>query len=124
MPISLSLPRADGGVEAYELVGTPTERPASAPRFNRIAYAAAHVVSDPCRDTRPWEAPAVDWATAFGRLNELWLELFRECFCSALLPPCPDHGSDCVPLAVVSRRSMGGTHGASKLPGGADRPLL
>ncbi len=48
------------------------------------------------------EAPAVDWATAFGRLNELWLELFRECFCSALLPPCPDHGSDCVPLAVVT----------------------
>lgn len=47
-------------------------------------------------------APAFDWSTAFGRLNDVWLELFRECFCSALLPPCPDHGSDCVPLAVVT----------------------
>jgi hypothetical protein len=44
-----------------------------------------------------------EWQAAFGRLNELWLEVFRECFCSALLPPCPDcETGDCVPLAVVT----------------------
>ena len=44
-----------------------------------------------------------DWQARFARLNELWLEVFRECFCSALLPPCPEcETSDCVPLAVVT----------------------
>ncbi|UDF28160.1 UNVERIFIED_ORG: dihydrodipicolinate synthase family protein [Roseateles sp. XES5] len=77
MTISLSLPRADGGVEAYALVGTPTERPAAAPRFNRIAYAAAHVVSDPRRDARPWEAPAVDWERTMAFRHHLWSLGFR-----------------------------------------------
>lgn len=77
MPISLSLPRADGGVEAYALVGTPTERPAGVPVFNRIAYAAAHVVSDPRRDTRPWEAPAVDWDATMAFRHHLWSLGFR-----------------------------------------------
>jgi hypothetical protein len=45
---------------------------------------------------------AVDWKAAFDRLNDLWLEVFRECFCSALLPPCPQFASDCVPLAVIT----------------------
>jgi hypothetical protein len=44
-----------------------------------------------------------EWQAAFAHLNELWLEVFRECFCSALLPPCPEcESSDCVPLAVVT----------------------
>jgi hypothetical protein len=44
-----------------------------------------------------------EWHALFGRLNQLWLEIFRECFCSALLPPCPEcETSDCVPLAVVT----------------------
>lgn len=77
MSISLSLPRADGGVEAYGLVGTPTECPAAVPGFNRIAYAAAHVVSDPCRDARPWEAPAVDWERTMAFRHHLWSLGFR-----------------------------------------------
>ena len=77
MPITLSLPRADGGVEAYSLVGTPTERPAGVPVFNRIAYAAAHVVSDPRRDARPWEAPAVDWDATMAFRHHLWSLGFR-----------------------------------------------
>ena len=77
MPISLSLPRADGGIEAYALVGTPTPRPAAAPAFSRIAYAAAHVVSDPRRDMRPWEAPAVDWDATLAFRHHLWSLGFR-----------------------------------------------
>ena len=77
MPISLSLPRADGGVEAYALAGMPTPRPATVPRFSRIAYAAAHVVSDPRRDTRPWERPAIDWDATLKFRHHLWSLGFR-----------------------------------------------
>jgi hypothetical protein len=77
MPISLSLPRADGGIETYALAGTPTQRPSAVPVFNRIAYAAAHVVSDPRRDTRPWEAPAVDWDATLAFRHHLWSLGFR-----------------------------------------------
>lgn len=77
MSISLSLPRADGGVEAYALSCTPTARPASAPSFSRIAYAAAHVVSDPRRDARPWEAPAIDWERTMAFRHHLWSLGFR-----------------------------------------------
>jgi hypothetical protein len=75
--ISLSLPLADGGTEAYALVGTPTPRPAATPSFNRIAYAAAHVVSDPRRDARPWEAPAIDWERTMAFRHHLWSLGFR-----------------------------------------------
>ena len=77
MPFSLSLPRADGGIEAYTLSGTPLERPASAPVFNRIAYAAAHVVSDPLRETDPWGRPAIDWDAAMAFRHHLWSLGFR-----------------------------------------------
>ncbi|MDP9591615.1 UNVERIFIED_ORG: hypothetical protein J2W19_004193 [Shinella zoogloeoides] len=77
MSISLSLPLADGGTEAYALVGTPTLRPAATPSFNRIAYAAAHVVSDPRRDARPWEAPAIDWERTMAFRHHLWSLGFR-----------------------------------------------
>lgn len=77
MSISLSLPLADGGTEAYALVGTPTPRPAATPSFNRIAYAAAHVVSDPRRDARPWEAPAIDWERTMAFRHHLWSLGFR-----------------------------------------------
>jgi hypothetical protein len=75
--ISLSLPLADGGTEAYALVGTPTPRPSATPSFNRIAYAAAHVVSDPRRDARPWEAPAIDWERTMAFRHHLWSLGFR-----------------------------------------------
>jgi len=77
MPISLFLPHADGSVEAYALAGTPTPCPAAVPRFSRIAYAAAHVVSDPRRDTRPWERPAIDWEATLKFRHHLWSLGFR-----------------------------------------------
>ncbi|MEJ5080210.1 MULTISPECIES: dihydrodipicolinate synthase family protein [unclassified Ochrobactrum] len=68
----LSLPFADGGIKPYRLIGTPTPRPASPPRFNRIAYAAAHVVSDPLRDRNPWNDPAIDWDATMAFRHHLW----------------------------------------------------
>lgn len=68
----LSLPFADGGVKPYRLTGTPTPRPTSPPRFNRIAYAAAHVVSDPFKDSNPWNDPAIDWDATMAFRHHLW----------------------------------------------------
>ncbi|WP_425598486.1 dihydrodipicolinate synthase family protein [Brucella pituitosa] len=68
----LALPCADESLRPYRLVGTPTPRPVSPPRFNRIAYAAAHVVSDPLKDARPWNDPAIDWDATMAFRHHLW----------------------------------------------------
>lgn len=69
---SLTLPRQDGSLEQYRLTGTPIERPQVPPTFNRIAYAAAHVVSDPLRDLDPWGQPAIDWEATMAFRHHLW----------------------------------------------------
>jgi hypothetical protein len=44
-----------------------------------------------------------DYISRIEALNTLWLEVLRDCFCSALLPPCGGvESSDCIPLAVVT----------------------
>src|SRR5882762_4460552 len=72
MMIELKLPKADGTVEQYRLSGQPIERPLTPPKFNRIAYAAAHVVSDPLRDLDPWGRPAIDWDATMAFRRHLW----------------------------------------------------
>ena len=69
---SLTLPCKDGSLEQYRLTGTPIERPSTPPTFNRIAYAAAHVVSDPLRDLDPWGNPAIDWDATMAFRHHLW----------------------------------------------------
>lgn len=68
----LILPEADGSAKSYRLTGIPTERPRTVPQFNRIAYAAAHVVSDPQSDNRPWNSPAIDWDATIRFRHHLW----------------------------------------------------
>lgn len=68
----LVLPGADGSMQPYTLVGQPLVRPATPPRFNRIAYAAAHVVSDPLRGVAPWDRPAIDWDATLRFRHHLW----------------------------------------------------
>ncbi len=72
MTLTLNLPTSDGSVESYRLVGQPIERPATTPVFNRIAYAAAHVVSDPRREVDPWNRPAIDWDATIAFRHHLW----------------------------------------------------
>jgi hypothetical protein len=69
---SLMLPRQDGSLEDYRLQGTPIAQPDAVPTFNRIAYAAAHVVSDPLRDADPWGNPAIDWQATMAFRHHLW----------------------------------------------------
>lgn len=68
----VKLPQADRTVTEYRLVGTPLERPSAPPVFNRIAYAAAHVVSDPWTDATPWSSPAIDWDATMAFRHHLW----------------------------------------------------
>lgn len=77
MSATLPLPRADGSLEIYRLTGTPIARPKTAPVFNRIAYAAAHVVSDPLRDLDPWGRLAIDWERTMAFRHHLWALGFK-----------------------------------------------
>lgn len=72
MTLSLRLPGTDSTTHDYRLVGKPIARPSAPPVFSRIAYAAAHVVSDPARDANPWGAPAIDWDATMAFRHHLW----------------------------------------------------
>ncbi|WAJ27327.1 dihydrodipicolinate synthase family protein [Antarcticirhabdus aurantiaca] len=67
------LPTPNRRTETYRLTGTPVplaRRRAS--DFDRIAYAAAHVVSDPLAESDPWVAPAIDWDATLRFRHRLW----------------------------------------------------
>ncbi len=72
MALSLTLPGAGGSLSAYTLTGTPPEQPAPGIKYNRIAYSAAHVVSDPHAAIDPWLQCAVDWDTTIAYRRYLW----------------------------------------------------
>ncbi len=68
---TLGLPTADRRIEAYSTrapaVWTPDGK-----GFNRVAFAAAHVVADPLADVDPWLAPAIDWEATMRFRHYLW----------------------------------------------------
>src|SRR5215218_8818016 len=70
---TLSLPTADRKLEAYT-TGEPIVFPSQneTRNFNRIAYAAAHVVADPLADVDPWLDGKVDWERTIAFRNYLW----------------------------------------------------
>jgi Protein of unknown function (DUF993) len=74
MTLSLRLPKADGGLELYSLRHEPiaSRHGRTVPRFDRIAYSAAHVVSDPLRSIDPWVSAAIDWDTTVAYRQHLW----------------------------------------------------
>lgn len=58
-----------------------------------------------CPDPADQEA-AAKAASAITEMLRIAIDLYRECICSALLPPCPDDCCDaCVPLATLTVRS-------------------
>jgi hypothetical protein len=46
--------------------------PPPQPPYNRIAYAAVHVVADPLADHDPWLTPAIDWDATIAFRRHLW----------------------------------------------------
>jgi hypothetical protein len=70
---TIALPTNDRRLIPY-VTGEPIVRPSHAEtaRFNRIAFAAAHVVGDPLADADPWLDVAVDWGQTIAFRNYLW----------------------------------------------------
>ncbi|MBK6867239.1 MAG: dihydrodipicolinate synthase family protein [Burkholderiales bacterium] len=73
MTLKLRLPTDAGTLETYTLRdATAVRTTTSTPRFNRIAYSAAHVVADPLAAIDPWLQCAVDWDTTMAYRRRLW----------------------------------------------------
>jgi Protein of unknown function (DUF993) len=70
---TIALPTKDRRLEDYA-TGEPIVFPSHAETkgFNRIAYAAAHVVADPLADVDPWLDAAVDWERTVAFRHYLW----------------------------------------------------
>lgn len=72
---TLNLPTKDRTLTPYT-TGEPLDFAAllknGAPKFNRTAYAAAHVVADPFADNDPWVTPAIDWERTMAFRHYLW----------------------------------------------------
>jgi hypothetical protein len=70
--LTVTLPRADRGLERYA-VSAPADFPQRASaKLNRIAFAAAHVVPDPLSDNDPWLDCAIDWDKTIAYREYLW----------------------------------------------------
>ncbi len=68
----IRLPRADRGFEPYQLQG-PKDFPATTQGpFNRLAFAAAHVVHDRLAEHDPWLDVAIDWEGTLAYRRHLW----------------------------------------------------
>ncbi|SCB10101.1 dihydrodipicolinate synthase family protein [Rhizobium multihospitium] len=75
MERSLHLPRADGTIAAFTPANEPLTapvRPAGGHHFNRVAYAAAHVVVDALADNDPWLDRNIDWERTIAFREYLW----------------------------------------------------
>jgi hypothetical protein len=68
---TLNLPIAGGKLAPYT-TRPPHNFPPATPPFNRIAYAAAHVVADPLADREPWLDAAIDWERTIAFRRHLW----------------------------------------------------
>jgi hypothetical protein len=68
----LKLPTRDGRLEPFRF-GPPSPFAAKATgTFNRVAMAAAHMVSDPLADADPWLTSAIDWDATIAYRRHLW----------------------------------------------------
>lgn len=75
MTRSLRLPTVGGGLADFTLTSAPLSapvKPAGGHQFNRVAYAAAHVVVDPLADNDPWLDRNIDWERTIAFREYLW----------------------------------------------------
>jgi Protein of unknown function (DUF993) len=69
--MKINLPGASGKKASYTLVGTPILAKKPRGPFNRVAYAAAHVVANPFSAADPTGAPAIDWGKTLAFRDHL-----------------------------------------------------
>ena len=67
---TLHLPSSNGQTELLTLSAGPS--PTASGGWNRVAYAAAHVVSDPLADADPWLNAPIDWDRTLAFREHLW----------------------------------------------------
>src|SRR5438034_7040562 len=73
MPPTIRLPRPDGTIEPYVMRDPPLAWTAPAgPIQSRVAFAAAHVVSDPLADRDPLSEAPLDWEATLAYRCHLW----------------------------------------------------
>ena len=68
----IKLPTALGHLADYRLAAPKTFPAKAAGPFNRVAYAAAHVVADPLAEVDPWLEVAIDWQRTIAFREHLW----------------------------------------------------
>ncbi|HYB56776.1 MAG TPA: dihydrodipicolinate synthase family protein [Alphaproteobacteria bacterium] len=69
---TINLPSADGRLRPYS-TRPPRNFPSRArASFNRIAFAASHVVADALADNDPWLDASVDWDATMAYRRHLW----------------------------------------------------
>jgi len=70
---TLKLPVADGTLAPYTVrAATPFKSEGARPAFDRVAYAAAHVVADPLARADPWLDIALDWDATLAYRRHLF----------------------------------------------------
>jgi hypothetical protein len=70
---TLRLPTANGALEPYTpRAATLWPRHSAQPVWNRVAFAAAHVVANPMADNNPSLDIAIDWDTTLAFRRHLW----------------------------------------------------
>jgi hypothetical protein len=57
----IKLPNSSATLENYRLTGTPIAVSKGRKKFNRVAFAAAHIVVDPLKGGDPSASPILDW---------------------------------------------------------------
>jgi hypothetical protein len=71
--MQLDLPNLDGSIAAYKLKTSGAAAAPVAGKWNRTAYAAAHVVLDSRKPYDPWDgSPPVDWDATMRFREYLW----------------------------------------------------
>lgn len=72
--VALSLPTPARTLEPYTLGEASPYWDGAAQHgpFNRVAFAACHVVADPLAEADPWLEPAIDWEATLAYREVLW----------------------------------------------------
>jgi hypothetical protein len=70
--LSLKLPNADGSLQSYRLAASRSFPAKLEGTLNRVAFSAAHVVSDPRAEVDPWLSAAIDWDRTIAFREHIW----------------------------------------------------
>jgi hypothetical protein len=68
----LKLPTANRSIETYRLAASRAFPAKLRGALNRVAFSAAHVVSDPLANVDPWLTAAVDWDRTIAFREHIW----------------------------------------------------